>query len=530
MATIEPRALKTLYVVGDSHVLGFKGKSITLAEFGLVINTSVQYIRGLTAETLVSGQQIHPELAAFFLQQGIITKEGVRAAASADPVLIAEQYSGGMGFQRPLVLFNAGEIYLRKYLGSIYAKADVNFAEIQAKFAEIVEKYLTDIKAIQDSFGVFATVHEICPPTGNDQLFKDANNFDCPRAVRATLYRMYNQLLREGARRVGVSFCQSSDYLEVGGLLAKEYDFDGVHADPKFTYTSIERVIMSWLHSRTAEQCDRYVRWCEASGLRSAPPVSQRGISEVFMPFTPGQVAELRAAIDAFDVAVCTNPTLDWAHGPVTRGYRKYHELVKYGDMSPAGLKLLHDVFIEGPFGAQVRALLGAKFSIVNIRPVQSLVHGGDGIGQQTMHRDGCPPGLYRALIYLVDVDENVGPFEYLASDKATEPTRVMGKAGATIIFDANAVLHRATPPRGGERYALDLLLLVQPEGCREIVHQRKGLTWPVDPYLFDLSANCYPAMPGNRWFYPALVRPQRPGNPIKALTPAEMAPTRKVG
>jgi hypothetical protein len=530
MTSIAPKSLKTVHVIGDSHVLGFKGKSIVMSEFGLVINTSVLYVRGLTADKLVQGQQLHPELVNYFLQQGIITKEGVRAAASADAGVIAEQYSGGTGFQRPVALFCVGEIFIRKYLGSVHERPDVSMSEIHAKFSEVAQKYLTDIKAIQSSFGIAAAVHEICPPTGDDGLFEAVNNFRCPRELRATLYRMYNRILFELAGKLGITFCRSADYLDVDGFLAKDYELDGVHADHKFTYTSLERTVLAWLHTRTADHSDRYIRWCEASGLRSPPPVSRLAVSDVFMPFDAAQIAALRESMGEFEFGVCKNPALDWAHAPVTKGYRKYHELIKYGDISPAGLKILHDVLIAGSFGDRIRSLLGAKFSIINARPVQSFPHADGGIGQQTMHRDGCPAGVYRALIYLVDVDDDHGPFEYMPSDAATTPTRVLGKAGSTIIFDANAVLHRATPPRAGLRYALDIIFLVQPEGCLEIAHGRKGLTWPVDPYLFEVSDNCYPPLPANRWFYPALVRPQRQGKSFKMLTPEEMAPAQKTG
>jgi hypothetical protein len=174
--------------------------------------------------------------------------------------------------------------------------------------------------------------------------------------------------------------------------------------------------------------------------------------------------------------------------------------------------------------------MLGAKFSIVNVRPVQSSPHDGPGFSQQELHLDACPAGVYRGLIYLTDVDDDNGPFEYLPSKEATTPVQVKGNDGAAFFFDANAVLHRATPPRRRPRMALDLIMLVQPESCTEIVFSHAGYTWPVDPYLFELDANCYPRLKGDRWFYPDLIVPKDPSRGVKTLSAAEMAPARRAG
>jgi hypothetical protein len=189
-------------------------------------------------------------------------------------------------------------------------------------------------------------------------------------------------------------------------------------------------------------------------------------------------------------------------------GFGVYNDTITYGDITPEGLTLLRSVLIEGPFGETIRKAFGAKFSIVNVRPVHSVPHGGSGIGQQSMHRDGCPPGVFRALIYLNDVGPENGPFEYVPVGSDV-PVQVTGKAGSMVLFDANTVSHRATPPRTGERLALDLIFLAHPASCTEIVDCQVGVNWPIDPYMFSVSANCVPRLKADRWFYPAFVAPK---------------------
>jgi hypothetical protein len=509
MARIEPASLKTVHVIGDSHALAFRGKSISLPEYGMVVNASVEFIGGLTMDQLVTGRQLRPEIVNYFLRNGIITREGIKAAATTDSMVTGVQYASGMGFDRPMVIFIAGEIFIRNVLGAAVAGPGVKLSEVHDRFRQVVEKYVTDVKSIQSSFGLTAVIHEICPPTADDAKFEEINKFACPRDVRAAAYKIFNTLLLEATYRHHVHFCRSSDYLAVDGLLAEEFEFDGVHADPKYACTSLERAVSLWLHTRGGESTDRYISWCKMfapDGYK--PEISRIGVSDIFMPFDGDQVAALRGTIDHFEGLVCKTPKLDWAHQPPTLGYGKYNETILYGDVTTAGLGMLREVLIEGRFAETIRKLFGAKFSIINVRPVHSLPHDGGGIGQQAFHHDGCPPGVFRALIYLNDVGPDNGPFEYIPVG-ATAPVQVTGKAGSMVVFDANAVAHRATPPRSGERWVLDLIFLAHPESCTGIVDCQAGLNWPIDPYMFDVSANCVPRLKSNRWFYPAFVAPK---------------------
>jgi hypothetical protein len=530
MARIDAAALKTVHVVGDSHALAFKGKSVSLPDYGLVVNASVEYVPGLTTDKLVTGRQLHPEIAQYFLRTGIITKEGVRAAATEDGVVIGAQYASGLGFQKPMVIFLCGEIFIRNTLGALLAKGPLKLSDLREIFNTVVQNYIRDIVSIRTAFGLHAVVHEICPPTADDRKFEEINEFACPGELRAEAYNIFNSLLLEATLKHNVPFCRSADHLAVNGLLAEEFEFDGVHADPKHAYMSLERTVSLWLHTRGGEKTDRFVPWVRLFAPNGyKPEITQLGISQTFTPFDSDQLAALRSAIGNFEGIVCKKPTLCWAHQPPTMGYGLYNETITYGDISPAGLRILRDVLIAGPFGERVRKLFGAKYSIINVRPVHSLPHSGEGIGQQAFHRDGCPPGVFRALIYLNDVSTDNGAFEYIPVG-ATEPTQATGRAGSTFFFDANVVTHRATPPRTGERLALDLILLAHPDSCTEIADCRVGFNWPIDPYMFAVSENCQPRLKADRWFYPAFVASKISDNRSAPPAGAAEAPKRAAG
>lgn len=508
MARIETSTLKTVHVIGDSHALGFKAKSVSMPQYGIVANASVEYISGMSTDKFVENRQLRPEIAQYFLRHGIITREGVRAAATADSSVTGAQYATGMGFERPMVIFVAGEIFIRNYLRAAVAKGPVKLSEAHEVFGAVVQNYVRDIVSIRASFGLYGVIHEICPPTADDRKFEEINKFSCPADVRAGVYNVFNSLLLEHTSKNRVPFCRSWDYLAENGLLKEEYEFDGVHADPKYAYTSMERAVSSWLHTRGGEQTDRFVSWCKMIDPAYQAEITRIGASQIFSPFDSDQLETLRRAIGHFEGVVCKTPKLDWAHQPPTMGFGVYNDTITYGDITPEGLTLLRSVLIEGPFGETIRKAFGAKFSIINVRPVHSVPHDGSGIGQQSMHRDGCPPGVFRALIYLNDVGPENGPFEYIPVG-SDAPVQVTGKAGSMVLFDANTVLHRATPPRTGERLVLDLIFLAHPASCTEIVDCQVGVNWPIDPYMFSVSANCVPRLKADRWFYPAFVAPK---------------------
>ena len=142
------------------------------------------------------------------------------------------------------------------------------------------------------------------------------------------------------------------------------------------------------------------------------------------------------------------------------------------------------------------------------MRPTYSEKHNKEGTGPQRLHWDMCPPALFRALVYLVDVNENDGAFEYIPVGEDEKILKVYGEAGDLFIFDADAIKHRATPPINKPRIALDLMLLAQHEGMPNVVTSIPGTGWPVDPYRFKLSPHAIVQNNSKTWFpnYPKLI------------------------
>ena len=516
---VRPIHPKTIHIIGDSHALAFKRKSVELSDLGMIISTSVSYIRGIQPDTLAPNGHLNPEVAKYLVGEGLIAPDGKPIALTDNPAIISEQYATGSGFRSELVIFHVGEIYVRKYLGSLFKAGQADMGVIETHLQTLIESYVKSVVGISKSFGLTAILHELSPPTGDDVQFEKINSFSCSREHRGAIYRAFNTHLNQYAAKSGAMVCRSTDYLaDEAGCLNSDYEFDGVHADPKYTSISLGRIARLWLYSRSADRTLRYKTWAgNASVSTDLPKISQIGIAEPIQVFDESQVARLQKSIGRFEVQVCKRPPQDWSHAPPNSDHPKFKDVIKYGVIDVDGLQLLHDVLIKGSVGDSIRSMIGSRFSIVNVRPVESVAHEGEGIGQQSFNRDHCPPGIYRGLVYLVDVAEDDGAFEYLPVDGSPDARQVMGRAGTWVLFDANAIKHRATPPRKRTRYALDFILLAIPDEADEIVHCADlGWIWPVDPYMFSLTDWCYPEVKSRRWFSPSLIANHN--NKIKTL------------
>ncbi|MGJ5242248.1 hypothetical protein ACQR14_31880, partial [Bradyrhizobium oligotrophicum] len=131
----------------------------------------------------------------------------------------------------------------------------------------------------------------------------------------------------------------------------------------------------------------------------------------------------------------------DWAGNSVA----PYTQDLATGMPSAALLDYLHALFSGGDFDAFFRGVLGCPAKVANVRLVRSKPHLTAGVGPQEWHSDGCPAGVIRGVLYLCDVDEQTGPFQY--RDANHREHTVLGKTGDLLVFDATRLPHRGSPP-----------------------------------------------------------------------------------
>jgi hypothetical protein len=201
----------------------------------------------------------------------------------------------------------------------------------------------------------------------------------------------------------------------------------------------------------------------------------------VVLPTDPDRALHWRRT-ETFDRDVSNlHSTWDWAGNSI----KPYSSVLKTG-MPSEGLKGELLKLITSPFyEAFFKGVLGCSVSIGNCRLVKSLPHKTDGVGPQSWHEDGCPPGILRGVLYLTDVSEASGPFQY--KDSNSQVHTVVGNTGDLLVFDAMRLPHRAMPPTLEMRMAVDLVFMPRLPGHNAQVIAAGMNHWPADPFAFDI-------------------------------------------
>lgn len=168
----------------------------------------------------------------------------------------------------------------------------------------------------------------------------------------------------------------------------------------------------------------------------------------------------------------------DWAGNSVA----PYTQDLQTGLPSAALIQYLQDLFSGGDFDSFFRGVLGCPAKVGNVRLVRSKPHLTAGVGPQEWHSDGCPAGVIRGVLYLCDVDEQTGPFQY--RDANHREHTVLGKTGDLLVFDATRLMHRGSPPSHKTRSAIDLVFMPRMPG-EEMTIMVAGMNhWPADPFF----------------------------------------------
>ena len=174
----------------------------------------------------------------------------------------------------------------------------------------------------------------------------------------------------------------------------------------------------------------------------------------------------------------------DWAGNSIA----PYSKDLRTAKMPSKIVEDLEALFSQLDFDLFFCGILGCPVMVVNCRPVQSTPHGAEGFGPQSWHEDGCPTGVIRGVLYLTDVDETTGPFQYKGPDGSINT--VLGSTGDFLIFDAMRLSHRALPPSKKARTALDFVIMPRLEGEKMKVVVAGMNHWPADPFCFAIPSD----------------------------------------
>jgi hypothetical protein len=281
------------------------------------------------------------------------------------------------------------------------------------------------------------------------------------------------------------------EYLDERGYLRPEFELDGVHLNRSASMITVRRLIETALgkpysvNNRRYELAHRLVDTTDLEAATTefealAKTFHQTGICRLQLPTATADA--LKAQLDFSQDVGNRHARMDWFGNTV----KPFSDQMLAAEPPQESLDLLYQILYGPQVAPLMQRCMGGDVWYVNCRPFKSLPHTGKGDGPQAFHCDGAPPHILRALLYLVDVDGENGPFEYVGP--SGNPERVTGPKGTFFIFDANRLEHRAVPPRGRLRESIDFVILPRTKSQPRIVLWSGLNNWPSDPFHFSVN------------------------------------------
>ena len=248
-----------VYVLGDSHVLGFKNVFFRDSYTGGDYYTVSRYYSGFAADGVFSGGALDPAFVKALEYEGLL-KEGRPTHLRTQHLDLAAAYASGLPQVPPLILLCCGDIDLRgnflQYLTDEYdlilpfetvypatGKPPLPYDVALPLAKNRLQPLLSGLKALHDLGLVRTYFHTIAPPTMNAELFRQVHGFDCPVSTRYKAAWLYNHILTRKCREYGIPLIDVWPEATRDGYLRPEYELDGVHLAREANLLSLRAMI-----------------------------------------------------------------------------------------------------------------------------------------------------------------------------------------------------------------------------------------------------------------------------------------------
>jgi hypothetical protein len=539
--TLELQSTPTpIYIVGDSHALGFKNLLVRDSFAANDYGTVARYISGLSAADFFAGGALHAKVATY-LEGEEVCRDGKPAHLLVEEKDLAIAYAAGRPQVAPLLLIMCGDIDLRgAFLPhlkndhdlilpfdnpySTTGKSPMPFDIARRMAAERLDVLLAGIHSLHNSGLVRTYLHTVPPPTLDDARFREIHGFDCPPPTRYKAAALYNHYLKERCAQMGIPIIDVWPEVTENGYLKPEFELDGVHLNKRGNLITLRKLVDHALsNTHSIKNSARYELLHQlavhaAGGDKEDRPTILSRVRNFFdrqfqsrpkpapapqllpdwvrrestrfreqrlcqIEVSQALVAKWRGMLDfKWDIGNL-HARLDWAGSPILPHNPRIRTAIPPQEM----LDDLCALFSSEYYDLFFRESCGSPVTFLNCRPFLSLPHVTEGAGPQSWHRDGCPPGVFRTIIYLTDVDADSGPFEY--QDDAGQVHSISGPAGTMLVFDADRWLHRGSPPKRSERRVLDFVVAPRlPDQPLRILWPGFNNHWPGDPFQYSVN------------------------------------------
>jgi hypothetical protein len=507
-------------MVGDKHCLPFHGLAVRDSFTERIFGVACSFLPNMALSGIGSHGHLTPEFEAALEHLGLL-REGKATHLSRDPSDLAATFAAWEPALIPLLVLSVGDAdFHRSFLRVLSNRADIELPfetgygsasraevvphQIAEDLARTIVEPLTFAITTLKGIGLETVlVPTLPPPALPDDRFEATSGFPCPLDTRYKATILYNQVLAECCERAGGQPIDTWPFLlDENGYLREDFVSPDGELNQEASLLTLNQIIHGHLGRQVVINPVRYELCYEHRAPvpffkelpKVGPPAHIPESSHLWVTnLSEATVEAIVASLEYSSTVGNAHARIDW-HG---NSASPFSDVVRSAEPSQAVLDLLFKELYGPHIVSLMEERTGGDVWYLGCRAYESLPHENEGHGPQAFHEDGTPPHVLRALLYLVDVDEDNGPFEYLASDQSTH--RILGPRGTFFVFNANLVGHRATPPRKALRQAMDFVVVPRTTTQPRCVLWPGWNNWPVDPFCFSINKmRSSPPLPGD--------------------------------
>ena len=359
----------------------------------------------------------------------------------------------------------------------------VPFQLVQQLANQVLGPLFTGLKSLYDMGFTSLYLHAVPPPTVSDEEFEKINGFFSPARLRYKAAILFNRLFHSFAESSHVRVIDIWDEVTIRNVLNPEFHIDGTHLNTNAVSLTLGKLMASVIQDERVAIHGRYVyAQQEAQSTAGAELDAEFAASGLRMASIGAASAAGLARGLVFDRDTANQHVrLDWTGCSP----RPWSPAIRTAIPGAEFLKRLYDLLYEPELSRLLRSCTGSDYAVLSARPLRFGAQPATAerlSGAESLHTDGCPVGVLRAVLYLSDAAEGL---EFQAGE---ELTAAAGPAGTLVVFDGNRLPHRWSPGRGKDVDVIDLVLA--PRHCRldRCVIWPGMNRWPVDPFNFSME------------------------------------------
>lgn len=496
--------------LGDSHALPLRNVFLHRDGEATPVLLESCYISGFSSAEMTSGDgRVGTKVLDHLDRLNLLSESGESIFQHPDQAALNILYASGTPAVAPILLIFCGDIDLR---GTVFRQFNVSFdvdlagepaeslpgkvsvplGDVEDLFRQIFLPLIKGLTALKD-IGFTRTYATMLPPPSmeDEDEFLATHGFQCPLTLRRKLTGIANDVLNSLCNEVNIPFLDVTAEVTKNGLLAEEFRLDGIHmaksAGQKIVTNALDHAVENSAGHFNAAVYSRLLESAVAADTEKTEAYldtrRQFGATGVVRGYV--ELGKLDALLpeERFSEDVGNrHRRLTWCGNSV----EPFNPMMRTLTPNEPLLREIYNLVYCDEARPLFQAGVGSDFHILNARFFKSLPYSGELLGPHNFHLDGCPPGVIRALIYLVDVSKENGPFEYL--DEAGRSHLATGPKGTLLLFDANRLMHRGSQPLSASRRVIDLTVAPRATGHPRQILSAGMNNWPMDPYLMQVE------------------------------------------